>query len=74
MVSKVPLLDMLSVTYRTMKYDDSCYFCFVKGVSNKAIYDGKTKQGPWAYMCEDCFKEKGVGVGTGNGHKLDISK
>jgi hypothetical protein len=36
----------------------------------EAAYDGKTKQGPWAYMCEPCFAEMGVGLGTGRGQRL----
>ena len=36
----------------------------------KAAYDGKTKMGPWANMCEDCFKIHGVGLGTGKGQRL----
>ena len=42
-----------------------CDFC-----SKKAQYDGRTKQGPWAYMCASCFKELGVGLGLGKGQKL----
>ena len=38
-----------------------------------ALYDGKTKDGPWAYMCEDHFKSHGVGLGTGRGQKLIYS-
>lgn len=36
-----------------------------------AAYDGKTKFGPWANMCEDHFKSHGVGLGTGRGQKLE---
>lgn len=44
---------------------------FVWGDPNvEAVYDGKTKEGPWAFMCEKCFKEHGVGLGTGRGQKL----
>lgn len=35
-----------------------------------AAYDGKTKYGPWANMCEDHFKSHGVGLGTGQGQRL----
>lgn len=35
-----------------------------------ASYDGKTKMGPWANMCEDCFETYGVGLGLGRGQKL----
>lgn len=36
----------------------------------QALYDGRTKQGPWAYMCEEHFKQHGVGLGTGRGQRL----
>jgi hypothetical protein len=35
-----------------------------------AFYDGKTTQGPWAFMCERHFREYGVGLGEGRGQKL----
>lgn len=31
------------------------------------VVDGKTTQGPWGKMCEDCFVFYGVGLGTGKG-------
>lgn len=33
------------------------------------LYDAKTKQGPWAVLCEQCFKWFGFGLGTGLGQK-----
>ena len=35
-----------------------------------AAYDGKTKFGPWANMCEKHFKTHGVGLGTGKGQRF----
>lgn len=35
-----------------------------------AHYDGRTKQGPWAHMCNTCFASQGVGLGTGKGQRL----
>lgn len=32
-------------------------------------YDGKTIYGPWAWMCLDCFINKGTGLGTGRGQR-----
>lgn len=33
--------------------------------------DGKMEMGPWAYMCEVCWLQHGVGkLGTGYGQKL----
>jgi hypothetical protein len=37
---------------------------------HKAVYDAKSVQGPWAYMCEDAFREIGLGLGTGLGQRL----
>jgi hypothetical protein len=39
-----------------------------------AVYDGKTKMGPWAFMCQDCFRRHGSGLGLGRGQKLVLSK
>lgn len=33
------------------------------------MYDAKTIQGPWANMCETCFKRFGVGLGIGRGQR-----
>ena len=33
------------------------------------MYDGKTTTGPWANMCESCFRFFGVGLGTGLGQR-----
>jgi hypothetical protein len=38
-----------------------------------AVYDGATKMGPWAYMCSDCFRNFGVGLGIGRGQKLILA-
>ena len=35
----------------------TCDFC-----KQPAKYDGKTKLGPWAYMCEEHFKQLGYNV------------
>lgn len=37
---------------------------------NEAVYDAKTKMGPWAYLCQVHFEQFGVGLGTGKGQKL----
>jgi len=44
-----------------------CQFC-----GDEAKYDGKTKVGPWAWMCEKCFIRYGVGLGMGKGQKLEV--
>jgi hypothetical protein len=35
-----------------------------------AAYDGATTAGSWANMCEACFAQYGLGLGTGVGQKL----
>lgn len=36
----------------------------------QAAYDGKTQDGPWAYMCEQHFSQIGIGLGLGRGQRL----
>ena len=33
--------------------------------------DGRTVLGPWANMCQECYKTKGVGLGIGKGQLID---
>jgi hypothetical protein len=51
---------------RKTKHRFDCNICFLL----RAEYDAKTKQGPWAYMCTECFKIWGIGLGLGMGQKL----
>lgn len=44
-----------------------CDFC--EQQPQTEFVDGKTTQGPWALMCEDCFGKYGVGLGLGRGQK-----
>jgi len=70
---------MIEIVEMTEEFEDlrvsevsklpNCDFC-----NNLAKYDGKTKIGPWAYMCERHFKEYGVGLGTGLGQKLVVKE
>jgi len=39
-----------------------------------AHYDGKTKSGPWAFMCDEHFKQRGRGLGLGRGQELILEK
>jgi len=48
----------------------NCDFCTAEGVTEPAEYDGKTKRGPWGYMCQQHFDQYGVGLGLGLGQKL----
>lgn len=38
-----------------------------------AQYDSATYFGPWAYMCEPCWNQNGLGkLGTGYGQRLEV--
>lgn len=45
----------------------TCSFC-----DKQAYYDGRTNMGMWANMCEDHFKQYGVGLGVGRGQRLVV--
>lgn len=45
----------------------NCDFC-----GKVAVYDARTKITAWAFMCEWHFMEYGIGLGWGNGQKLEI--
>jgi hypothetical protein len=47
---------------------------YEKNTTVPALYDGKTKQGRWANMCQSCFEIHGVGLGTGKGQKLTFKE
>ena len=59
----------MSATEVIVSEQKHCDFC-----SADAGYDGRTKMGPWANMCESCFKSHGVGLGYGHGQKLIVSQ
>ena len=44
-----------------------CDLCHEPFTTESKIYDAKTTQGPWGFMCEKCFKDYGIGLGTGRG-------
>ncbi len=46
-----------------------CDFC-----PGEAHYDGRTFFGPWASMCEKCFRFSGIGLGLGRGQRLILDK
>lgn len=37
----------------------------------KTYVDGATIMGPWADMCEGCYRKVGIGLGTGRGQRYD---
>lgn len=48
----------------------NCDFHWADEMAVPAMYDAKTKQGPWANLCQECYDKWGVGLGTGLGQKL----
>lgn len=48
---------------------ETCYLCGKDFESEKFIVDGAIKSGggAWCFMCEQCFEEKGKGIGWGIG-------
>lgn len=50
--------------------NDTCDFC-KREHKQKAVYDGKTSLGVWAFMCEEHFNRYGMGLGIGVGQKLN---
>lgn len=42
-----------------------CDICHA--VLEDEFYDSKTRRGPWAYMCFDCWLLYGIGLGAGKG-------
>jgi hypothetical protein len=44
--------------------------CDIDPAHGAAAYDGRMRQGSWAYMCEPCFERYGTGLGTGYGQRL----
>lgn len=51
----------------------TCQVCNTKD----AKYDGVCPGGcqvRWAYMCEDCFKAQGIGLGIGKGQKIILAQ
>jgi len=52
-------------------FEHGCDYCkLLTHTLKAAVVDGKTKDGPWAYMCEEHFRDFGVGLGLGKGQRL----
>jgi len=62
----------MALTETKLPIIPDCDFCKVEKVSpiKKAVYDGKTNAGFWAYMCDQHFRDYGTGLGLGKGQKL----
>lgn len=52
-----------------------CDLCSQAGaLITQATYDGKTRVGPWAFMCDSCFEKWGIGLGKGKGQRLAMEE
>lgn len=51
---------------------EECDLC--GSVGQRAVVDGVTIRGGWAYMCRRCFEREGVGLGVGKGQALIYSE
>jgi hypothetical protein len=53
-----------------MVYDQkNCQICGVE--LEDIVIDGRLRRnGSWAYMCEECHTNEGVGLGLGKGQKF----
>ena len=48
-----------------------CDLCKTEGKTNKAAYDAQIRgMRSWGYLCEDHFKQYGLGLGMGLGQRL----
>lgn len=56
--------------HTTVRVDEIPPCSFKHAVYTEALYDGKIKRGPWAYMCQAHFDLHGVGLGLGKGQRL----
>lgn len=62
------LADYVATRADREKRNPKCQLCH-----EPAVFDGKTKSGPWAYLCRSCMISDGVGLGLGMGSKLDTA-
>jgi hypothetical protein len=56
-------------TVKALNPPEACDTCGGKLKATPHFYDGKTRMGPWAWMCSPCFMRLGSGLGTGKGQK-----
>jgi len=47
----------------------ACDYC---GEAADTMYDSASKEGPWAFMCPDCWEKHGLGkIGVGYAQRYD---
>lgn len=50
-----------------------CDLCKMLGKPTPAHYDGATRMGAWAYMCDAHMQSHGLGLGVGRGQELALT-
>ena len=48
---------------------DECDNCHLDLRSFRHFYDAKTRNGPWGWLCEECFRRLGCSIGIGRGQE-----
>jgi hypothetical protein len=67
----MPHTDKTEVTVMALP---DCDFCkYVDNIGRKARFDGVTKRGVWANMCQSHFEVEGIGLGLGVGQMLVVA-
>lgn len=61
-----------AIATRTKEHGVACDLCTKVAPVGAEVVDGKTRMGPWANMCEDCFSLYGIGLGTGRGQRYRV--
>ena len=51
---------------------DECDICRDKIF--QSFFDAKTKMGPWALMCPDCYLDHGIRLGEGFGQSYKLTQ
>lgn len=51
-----------------------CTFHLELGVHRPALFDAHIRgRKYWAYLCDPCFEEHGMGLGEGRGQRLEVT-
>ncbi len=60
-VKRIPKCQLCMKSYQTLPNSND---------AEDAVFDAKTKAGPWAYLCRKHFASDGIGLGMGLGQLL----
>lgn len=67
----------MSATHVKVSVIPDCDICKHPAYGHKkvpALYDAATKQGPWAYLCQEHFDSMAYGLGMGRGQVLILDE